>query len=353
MARIFISMSGEGRGHATRMRAVADELRARHEVTIFAPGDAFELLEPSYRGTEIGVEQIPGLRFVYTNSNRLDFLRTASNGISYMRQFPALRTRLENRIMDERPDLVITDFEPSLPRAARRSGVPFISINHQHFLIVNDLSELPCSLRMHALYMRAIVSSYYSGMARTIVSSFYFPPLKPRYRDKVVQVGAILRPSITKIKPGRGGYLLVYLRKFASPNVMDALRTSPIPVIVYGPKGFPDEENLIFREINELNFIHDLANCEALISTAGNQLVGEALFLGKPVLAMPEPANHEQYINAFYLAKEGTGEWVELEELNSKHLNGFLQRLDEYRARIVPEKYNGTPLAVQTVEHFL
>ncbi|MCP5528711.1 MAG: hypothetical protein H7A47_18120, partial [Verrucomicrobiales bacterium] len=32
MARIFISMSGEGRGHATRVRAVTEALRAQHEV---------------------------------------------------------------------------------------------------------------------------------------------------------------------------------------------------------------------------------------------------------------------------------------------------------------------------------
>ena len=32
-----------------------------------------------------------------------------------------------------KPDLVITDFEPLLPRAARLEGVPYISIDHQHF----------------------------------------------------------------------------------------------------------------------------------------------------------------------------------------------------------------------------
>ena len=48
----------------------------------------------------------------------------------------------------------------------------------------------------------------------------------------------------------------------------------------------------------------------AVVSTAGNQLVGEALYLGKPVLVMPERVNFEQAINAHYLEQSGAG-WVE------------------------------------------
>jgi uncharacterized protein (TIGR00661 family) len=352
MARIFYSLSGEGRGHATRVRAIVDLLRDRHQVTIFAPGDAHDLLAPAYANSNVTVEKIPGLRFHYTAKHRLDTMATLGMAGRYLTGYHKLKSMLRARIRDEKADLVITDFEPSLPRSARECGVPFISLNHQHFLVVNDLSELPLALRRHAFLMSLVVRSYYSGMARTIVSSFYFPPLKPGFRN-VIQTGVILRPSVVTAPRSRDGHLVAYLRKFAPVNVLNALREMKMPVRVYGLGKRPDDGNLHFEEINEARFLADLGTCEALISTAGNQLVGEALYLGKPVYAMPEANNHEQYINAFYLAKERTGDWGELEQLDAPRLGQFLSRLDEYRSHIQPEKFNGTPLAIRGVEEFL
>lgn len=353
MARIFYSLSGEGRGHATRVRAIVDELRQRHEITIFAPGDAHDLLAPAYAGTNVAVQHIPGLRFFYTRAGRLDYGRTLAGTARYLAGYPRLRKSIEETIQRGRPDLVITDFEPSLPRAARRCGVPFISLNHQHFLIVNDLSMLPRELQRHARFMSGVVRSYYRGQVRTIVSSFYFPPLKPRYREGVVQVGVILRPAVIAASRGDEGHLVAYLRRFATDNVLAALKSCGLPVRVYGLGARPEEGNLTFKEISEANFIADLGTCRALISTAGNQLVGEALYLGKPVLAMPEPNNHEQYINAFFLRAEGTGDWIELEKLSPGAVESFLERVGEFRERIVSEKYNGNPLALVTIEEVL
>ncbi len=352
MARIFFSMSGEGRGHATRVRAMVDMLRQDHEIEIFAPGDAYELLAPAYRGTDIPVRRIPCLRFVYNDSGRLDKVQTFLGSFRYLWRMPALLRRLEKVLRRRKPDVVITDFEPALPRAAKRARVPFISFNHQHFLIVNDLRELPLRLRLHVAFMGLVVRMFYWGQARTIVSSFYFPPLKARYRD-VVQVGVILRPSVIGAPRGREGHLVAYLRKFARRNVLEALRSSGMPVYIYGLGERPPQDNLTFKAISEEDFLRDLGTCEALVSTAGNQLVGEALYLGKPVLAMPEPNNHEQYINAYFLEKEGTGEWVELEELDAPRMASFLSKLDIYRSRIRPEKFNGNPLALDAIRTFV
>lgn len=192
MARIFYSMAGEGRGHAVRVRVLVDALRRDHEIVLFAPGDAYDLLAPIYGSTDVRVHRIPGLRFCYSDG-RLNFLRTTRAAAEYLWNLPRLLARLERLMRHERPDLVITDFEPSLPRAAQRCGIPFISLNHQHLLVANDLSDLPPPLRHSATFMGLIVRAYYSGQQETIVSSFYFPPLKPLYRH-VQQIGVLLRP---------------------------------------------------------------------------------------------------------------------------------------------------------------
>lgn len=43
MARVFVSLAGEGRGHATRVRALVEMLRGRHEVVLFASHVAHQL----------------------------------------------------------------------------------------------------------------------------------------------------------------------------------------------------------------------------------------------------------------------------------------------------------------------
>lgn len=354
MGKIFFSMAGEGRGHATRVRALVEPLRERgHQIWLFTPGAAHELLAPVYRSTDVRVVRIPGLMFHYGSNRKLAYLRTGGAALKYFREFPRLRRRLVALMRRERPDLVVTDFEPALPRAARRCGIPFLSVNHQHFLVVNDLGELPLSLRWHAWYMSWIVRAYYSGQAATVVSQFYFPPVKRRHADTVVQAGCLLRPEIVSASPANEGHLVAYLRKFATPQVLAALRDCGREVRLYGLGERPREGNIAHCRIDDRQFIADLASCDALVCTAGNQLVGEALYLGKPVFAMPEANNFEQYINAHYLRASGAGEWVDLERVTTGRLRQFLARLDEYRARIQRERMNGTPVALEAIERHL
>ena len=77
MSTIFYSMAGEGRGHATRVRTVVENLRANHRLVLFAPGAAHDLLAPLYAGSEVEVRRIPGLVFHYDTLGRLDHLATA------------------------------------------------------------------------------------------------------------------------------------------------------------------------------------------------------------------------------------------------------------------------------------
>jgi len=106
-------------------------------------------------------------------------------------------------------------------------------IDHQHFLVVSDLSALPPSLRWKARLSGLPVGFFCRGQQETIVSSFVRLPLKRRWRD-VRQVGILLRPEILAAAPAVGEHLLVYLRRFARPNVLRALREFGRPVRVYG-----------------------------------------------------------------------------------------------------------------------
>jgi uncharacterized protein (TIGR00661 family) len=355
MAKLMLSLSGEGRGHATRIRALVEHFKRDHVVSILAPGDALTFLEPLYRGSDVSVIPIPGLRFHYNGARQLDGWRTAAGAIQYLRGFRPLLANLDRLIAEKQPDLVITDFEPALPRAALQRRTPFLSVSHQHFLLTYDLSSLPAWLRFHAFYMGCIVRAYHSGQRHSVVSSFFAPPLK-RSCANVTQVGVMLRPAIRHATPQPGRHLVAYLRRFAGPHVLEALASSGRPVRVYGLGDQPSRGRLSFHAIDEERFAADLAGCAALIATAGNQLVGEALYLGKPCLVMPESRNFEQYINAHFLAASGAGAWVGLENLTVFHLRAFLRRLDQFNTRL--ERFDrhwldGLPATARTINRFL
>jgi uncharacterized protein (TIGR00661 family) len=351
MARIFFSLSGEGRGHATRVRAVVDELCSEHEVTIYTSGFGYDFLGHLYAPTDVRVIPIEGMHFHYAQG-RVNFRRTLGGVISYLRQLRQLVERLRLDIIRERPDLIVTDFEPALPRAALQCQVPFVSLDHQHCLLAYDLSSLPIRSRWHARYMGWIVRAYYSGQKETIVSSFYHPPLRPGYRN-VTQSGVMLRSLVRDITPVVGDHLVAYFRRFASGSLLAALDETGIPTHVYGLGERPAEGWLTFHPIHEKCFVEDLASCAALIATAGNQLVGEALYLGKPAFVVPEPSNHEQYINAYFLKNCGAGNWAEMERVKTADVRHFVANLDRYRSAIDVTHMDGLPVAMRVLQRYL
>ena len=352
MSTIFYSVAGEGRGHATRARALVEELRDEHQVHLFASGDAYGLLRDVFEGTEVRLTQIPCLRFCYTRRHRLSYLRTAKEALGYLFRLPSLIRTFEDQINEHRPDLVITDFEPALPRAARRCQIPFLSVDHQHFLTVSDFTGVSRWLRLFAWAIGPVINWFYSGQQESIVSSFFFPPLKSTC-EKVTQVGVMLRPEILQAEPSDEQFLLCYLRREVPPSVLATLQTALLPVKIYGLGDRFGEGNLEFCAIHERGFLEDLIRCRAVICTAGNQLVGESLYLRKPVLALPEQGNFEQHINAHFLRQSGCGDWMRMKHFKESTLRNFLERIEDFRARIEPEQVNGNRATLEIIRRYL
>lgn len=91
----------------------------------------------------------------------------------------------------------------------------------------------------------------------------------------------LLRDEILQATPEHGEHIVVYLRRFGSSEVFRALEACGCEVRIYGLGPQRSIGRLKFREIDMHRFVDDLATSRALISTAGNQLIGEALYLEK------------------------------------------------------------------------
>lgn len=345
---------GEGRGHAARARSMVERLRARHQVVLYSSHDALRFLRAEYEGDpEIEVREIEGIVFHYTDG-KLDLPETIKLGLRTWWNLRPTVARLAEDIRRDQPHLIVSDFEPMAARAAHRCGVPVLSLDHQHFMIAYDLTSLPRDLQRWAWAMGWSVWAFGIGQQKTVVSAFYYPPLKPGW-EHATQVGPLLRPAVQQRTPERGGHVLSYLRRATPPRVLEYLKSLPAEVRVYGLGARPAEANLAFREISETGFLNDLSTCDSVIAAAGNQLLGESLYFGKPVLALPEKKHHEQRINACFLKELGGGDWRLLERVKSEDFTTFWDNRETYRRQLAESdlKFDGTDDAVAAIEAML
>jgi uncharacterized protein (TIGR00661 family) len=354
--RIVISLCGEGRGHATRVATLVGHLEAGNEIVVYTSADAYEFLSQRFADghPRVRVVEIPGIVFRYTGG-RLDVMRSIAAGLDYQsRQLGPLVDRLIGEVEAFQADLAITDFEPALPRAAGRLQIPLVSVDHQHFLLAYELDALPWSLQWNAWVMGHAVWMYVSEAADTVVSAFFRPPLR-RGWEHVVQVGPLLRSEITSAEPRDGGYVLSYLRRHTPFEVVSMLADCGLPVKVYGLGDRGSIGSVTFHDVDEQRFIDDLAGCRALIAAAGNQLIGEALHLGKPALVLPERAHAEQLMNSHFLAAMGCGDFVPLEQVTAARVRAFLDGLGRHAPLLdrVRGRMDGTPDVLRVIERRL
>src|SRR5262249_31975083 len=90
----------------------------------------------------------------------------------------------------------------------------------------------------------------------------------------------------------------------------------------------------------------------AVISTAGNQLMGEAILLGKPMLVMPEDCV-EQRMNAAAVERMDIGMRCPAHRLNANVIRRFLDRCDEFASNMRQYERDGLEPAVAAIERFL
>lgn len=334
LARLFYSMCGHGRGHATRAQAIIEALRGRHTLRLYCPGDAYDFLEPKYRDTSIRIVRLPlCLRMVYRR-NRVSAARTAWHA---MREFRGLRRTiawLEAEIVEHRPDLALVDLEPALPRAAWRCGVPYLTVDNQHRFVVERLTGLSPKLYLCSLLTGLFTRWTAPSPAAVILPTFGNFEIRERYRGRTHRVGPLLRESVLSAPTGDDGFLLAYLRDTLPDSVLGALSQSPLPIRAFGLGRRPDRGSLRFEDSGEEEFVRALARCRAVVATAGHQVMSEALYLRKPVFLLPEPGHFEQRMNAHWASLTGIGTWCDPREFSASLLAGFLARLDAYQAPV-------------------
>lgn len=351
--RIAYGVMGYGRGHAMRSLSVLPQLMQEHEVTVFTAGDAYEVLAPlfptvripmiGYRHNTRGGHSLP--RTIGENAGPLADLLLGGPGIE----------QVAREFRDRGIQLVISDSEAWCHRAAAQLKLPRISFDHVG-IIAWCKPHFPPDLWLAGMRDAIGYRALMGQPDRTLISSFY--PAEPRQPGTRI-VGPMLRDEVLRAsagsRPKPKNFLLAYFNKGEyqfRPQVERALRELDLPVVVYGTPRRGRHDNLEFRAPSNEWFVNDLAQCRAVISTAGNQLIGEAIHFAKPILALPEQA-FEQRLNACMIERMGVGMRGDLATLTPSDIDRFLGHDAYYRSHMDEHARDGRKDAIETLHRYI
>ena len=353
MARIIYALTSQGRGHSSRVTAMAEALEARgHELLFCAGGEAGALLAD--QGRE--VVDVPVLRHLMHNNQIRLWTSLAGMGLQSLKTLN-VAARLADRFRQFAPDLLISDFESYSIRAAKRIGLPLMCFNHQQVL-THTRYEVPSRYAWDAWVARLVVNTAMPRRpAHVLISSFFYPPLRDARATTLV--APILRRAVRAIEPSAGEHVLVYHNDPTGiVGLLEAMGALANQRFIAYNFNVPAETaarlaNIEFKAPNVDGFLADLASAKAVICTAGFTLISEALYLGKPMLLMPNGGIFEQTLNAIYLEREGLGEAVMHRVPDVEDLRGFLERCERYADRRSERLRCGNDDAVACIESVL
>ena len=304
--KILYGVVGEGMGHAMRSRVVIEHLLAQgHELEIMASGRATDFLAKRFDG----VNRIHGLHMIY-EENRVRRGKTLwSNVLTGATGTPKNIAAYFDLIKDFTPELVISDFESWTYLYAKTHRIPVLSIDNMQ--IINRCT-LPKEIIEGEEAAFQIAKAFVKGKLPFCDHYFITTFMRPEIRKPETSLHPpILRPEILAAHRRSGEHLLVYQTGEGNDALADALAKTGLECRIYGMRrGIEYEQNegnLRYRPFSEAGFIDDLASCKGVIAGGGFTLMGEAVYLHKPMLAVPLEHQFEQVLNARYLQKVGFG----------------------------------------------
>jgi uncharacterized protein (TIGR00661 family) len=321
--RILYGVVGEGMGHATRSRVLLEQLVKKHEVHIVVSGRAKDYLAKRFEN----VHKIWGFTIAYEGNSVKNLETVLQNLKGAITGWPE-NIRQYFKLIDEfQPDAVISDFESFSYLFAMNHFLPCISVDNMQ--VINRCSHEPALVAGNEdafELTRSIVKAKVPGCFHYLVTTFFYPPVR---KERTTLAPPILRQEILDAKPEAGEHLLVYQTSTTNTQLPEILKMTGIPCRIYGLRRdlTQDEtdKNLTYRPFSEPRFIDDLRTCRAVIAGGGFTLMGEAVYLHKPMLSVPVKGQFEQVLNALYLAQLGYGAYAR--ELTASAVKDFLDKV--------------------------
>jgi uncharacterized protein (TIGR00661 family) len=349
--RILYGVVGEGMGHAMRSRVVLEHLVSQdHEVQIMASGRATDFLAKRFAG----VNRIHGFHMIM-EENRIRLGKTVwSNVLAGTAGVPTNIAAYFDLLKGYRPEVVISDFESWTYLYAKTHRLPILSIDNMQ--IINRCTH-PKEILAGEENAFRIAKGFVKGKLPFCDAYFVTTFFHPHVRKSDTRLfPPILRPEIERARATRGEHLLVYQTGEGYEGLAKTLAETKLECRIYGMRrSIKTEEvegNLRYRPFSEDVFIDDLAGARAVIAGGGFTLMGEAVYLHKPMLSVPLGKQFEQIMNARYLEHEGYGKYAPSLD-DPRAVFAFLEALPTFEERLARFHQDGNKELFGALDQFL
>jgi len=349
--KILYGVVGEGMGHAMRSRVILEHLLAQeHEVEIMASGRAVDFLSKHFEG----VNRIHGLHMIY-EENRVRRMKTLlSNVTTGAAGLPKNIAAYFDLVTSFRPQAVISDFESWTYLYGKTHRLPVLSVDNMQIINRCTLpSEVIEGHQAEFQLTKAFIKSKLPFCDEYFITTFFHPEVR---KEKTRLFPPILRPEVLAAKRRKGEHLLVYTTGEGNDSFADTLQKTGVECRIYGMRRDLKDElvegNLRYQPFSEDKFIDDLASCRAVLAGGGFTLMGEAVFLHKPMLAVPLARQFEQVLNARYLELEGYGRHAETLD-DPKTVNDFLAAIPGCEEKLARYTQDGNTKITRAIDEWL
>ena len=301
MNKILFLVQGEGRGHMTQAIALA-QLLPGATIRVLVGRSPERQIPAFFRRAFPDAEAFDSLNFAFDARHRsVNQLHTVFAAATRLPRHWRTIRRLRDQIRAFGPDVIVNFFEPLGSLASRGLGIPTIAIGHQ-FLFAHPQTPFPPGSGLQRRGFRAYLRFFFGHCDRKLALSAY---AAPPHRDVLV-VPPLLRSEVFTLRPCPRNFVLTYLvnRGYAS----DIGRWNR-PTICFwdnpdGPRRVR-EGHVRFHQIDDRAYLRYMAQCGALVTTAGFESMCEAAYLGKPMVLVPVEGHFEQLCNATDAAAHG------------------------------------------------
>ncbi len=351
--RILYGVVGEGMGHAIRSRVILDELVKHHDVQVVVSGRAHDYLQKR-AGEHLSVKKIWGFTIVAEDNEVSSFRTVLQNLKGAVTGGWPKNVKAYFEIAEQfKPDVVISDFESWSYLFGKNWRLPVISVDNMQIINRCQLApEITKGVEKEFQIAKALVKSKVPGAYHYFVTTFFYPPIR---KPRTSLHPPILRPEILEARREKGEHLLVYQTNTTNKELPQILARSGREARIYGMKRDLKEPlregRLVYMPFSEQGFIDDLRTAAGVVGSAGFTLMGEAVYLHRPMLAEPVGGQFEQVLNARYLEKEGFG--LSAEPLTEARLGEFLERLPDFERALSRYSQDGNRELVTRLEETL
>src|SRR3989344_3302179 len=330
--KILYGIAGIGLGHTYRQLPIIEYLAKKYLLVIFAYDKSYEFYSSHFKNRKsVYVDGLDGLNFKATlnhpyNKDK-DFLKINL----------AVIDRTYHRI--GKPDLVITDYEPISASYSYIFKTPLITIDQQSKYLYG---RFPMVLKDQSFKDEVERLNLFFPKANKRIACSFFRVYKKENGQDVTVYSPIIRKDIIKLKrkPSKKQTILFYIssqKDFVQSykSIIDILNSQDASFYIFMKdssklKKFSSEK-ISFYDYGDHDFYKILRRCNGIISTAGHNLISEAMYLRIPVYAIPLSI-YEQHMNAQIIDKHGFG--ISNQKIDKRKLAFFIKNIPKFARNI-------------------